>query len=195
MKWEILFVLLFVLFPLLQGLLGRGGEPPQLPSAGEEHDDFADIPALPHEAEPFPDEEEHVPGLQAHRERVASGLEALHGPPLEPLSDEEDHVPGLLARRERPAPQPEALHGPTVVSLEPLGPRPAPLRAAFDVEPSRMAEHARLRRGASAPAPAERRPPEPRLRLRGVGELRRAVLLAEVLGPPRSLRTLEDDER
>lgn len=166
MTWEILFVLLFVLFPLLQALLGRGGEPPQLPSeqdAAEEHDDLAGVPPLP------------VP------------LEA------EPFTDEEDHVPGLLARRARPAPPPEELHGPPVLSLEPLAPRPAPLRAAYDVEPGRFAEHARFRRVAEARA--ERRPAAPRLSLRGTGDLRRAVLLAEVLGPPRSLRTLEDDER
>ena len=163
MKWEILFVLLFVLFPLLQALLGRGGEATRLPSAGEEHDPFEGVPRLPIPAE------------------------------AEPFYDEEDHVPGLLARRERPAPEPEELHGPPVVSLEPLAPRPAPLRAAHDVEPSRIAEHARFRRGAQAPV--QRHAPEPRLRLRGAGDLRRAVLLGEVLGPPRSLRTLQDDER
>jgi len=158
-KWETLFVLLFVLIPLIQALLG-----PRAVDAGEEHDDPAVAPPLP------------VP-LQA-----------------EAFADEEDHVPGLLARGERPAPEPEELHGPPVLSLEPLAPRPSPLRAAFDVEPSRTAEHARFHRR-TARAAVERPAPEPRLQLRGAGELRRAVLLAEVLGPPRSLRTLEDDER
>jgi len=179
-KWEILFVLLFVLFPLVQGLLGRREEPPQLPSAEdgwEEHDDHGAVvpPPLPAEAH----EDDHVPGLLAGPEHPA---------------DEEDHVPGLLARRERLAAVPEELNAPPVVSLEPLAPRPAPLRPAFDVEPSRIGEHARSHRRA-AQAPAERPAPEPRLRLRDAGELRRAVLLGEVLGPPRSLRTLEDDER
>jgi len=163
-KWEILFALLFVVFPLLQALLGRGAEPPPADAEDEEHDDFAAVPPLPapQQAEPF--------------------------------ADEEDHVPGLMARRERPAPAPEELHGPPVVSLEPVAPRAAPLRAAFDVEPNRAAEHARLHRRA-VQAPVAPRPSEPRLKLRGAGELRRAVLVAEVLGPPRSLRTLEDDER
>lgn len=185
MKWEILFVLLFVLLPLLQALLGRGGEPPRLPSpedAREEHDEFAGAPPLPVPLGPEPawDEDDHVPGLMARRERPA---------------DEEDRVPGLLARRERPAPPPETLDAPVVVSLEPLAARPAPLRVAYDVEPSRSAEHARFHRRTAVQARPERRPSEPRLSLRGVGELRRAVLLGEVLGPPRSLRTLEDDER
>lgn len=165
MKWEILFALLFVVFPLLQSLLGRGAGPPAADAEEEEeHDDFAAAPPLPAPAQ------------------------------AEPFADEEDHVPGLLARGERPAPEPEELHGPPVVSLEPLAPRPAPLRAAFDLEPSRTAEHARFHLR-TAQAAVEPRPPEHRLRLRGPGELRRAVLLGEVLGPPRSLRTLEDDER
>ena len=164
MKWELLFVLLFVIFPLLQALLGRGGEPPVLDPGEEEYDDLAGVPPLPLPVE------------------------------AEPFTDEEDHVPGLLARRERPEPEPEELHGPPLVSLEPLAARPAPLRAAFDVEPNRIAEHARFHRR-TAHVAADPQPPESRLRLRGAGDLRRAVLLAEVLGPPRSLRTLEDDER
>ena len=94
---------------------------------------------------------------------------------------------GDLAPVERPAL--EALDGAPVVSLEPLDPRPVPRRTAQDAEPNRAEEHARFRRKAAA-EPADPTPDAaPFLDAR---ELRRALLMAEVLGPPRSLRPLED---
>lgn len=93
------------------------------------------------------------------------------------------------ARPERPAPALEELDGAPVVSLEPLAPRPEPRRAAKDAEPSRAEEHARFRRKVAAPAdPAPDAAP-----FLDARELRRAMLMAEVLGPPRSLRPLEED--
>jgi hypothetical protein len=87
--------------------------------------------------------------------------------------------------------EPPALPDSGVVSLEPLDPRPAPARMAFDVEPSRRAEHARFHRRVAAPEPVEA-PAVPRLRIRDAGELRRAVILAEVLDRPRALRPLDE---
>jgi hypothetical protein len=97
---------------------------------------------------------------------------------------------GLAAARpERAAPALEALDGQAVVTLEPLAPRPVPRRDARDAEPDRAEEHARFRRkGAAAPADAPSGA-EPFL---DAGELRHALRMAEVLGPPRSLRPLED---
>lgn len=98
--------------------------------------------------------------------------------------------PAPAERGGRPAPLPEDVNGPAVVSLEPLDVRPP----AYDVEPNRAAEHRRFHRGV-APTPSEVQDtagPLPRL---DAAELRRAVLLAEVLGPPRSLRPLGDGDR
>jgi hypothetical protein len=81
------------------------------------------------------------------------------------------------------------VNGSAVVSLEPLDARPP----AFDVEPNRAAEHRRFHRGV-APTPPEVQDTAGPLARLDAAELRRAVLLAEVLGAPRSLRPLGDGD-
>ena len=102
-----------------------------------------------------------------------------------------------VERQARPEPAPEELQGTPVVSLEPLAPRSAPTRMAYDVEPRRAAEHARFHRRAAAQETREPPVAAPllQLRLHEPGELRRAMLLAEVLGKPRALRPLDEENR
>jgi hypothetical protein len=116
--------------------------------------------------------------------------------PAPPADPDSPALPGgtmraadVAGRPERPAPALEALDGPPLVSLEPLAPRPDPRRTARDAEPSRAEEHARFRRKDAAPPADPVAGAAPFLDAR---ELRRAMLMAEVLGPPRSLRPLED---
>ena len=129
------------------------------------------------------------PAAPVRRERLPGPAEAA--PILLTVTRRADSAPEAMMRPERPAPTLEALESPAVVSLEPLAARPVPRRSARDAEPSRAEEHARLRRKAAAPAQTDPASgAEPFLDAR---ELRRAMLMAEVLGPPRALRPLEED--
>ena len=95
---------------------------------------------------------------------------------------------------EVPAPAPSPIEA---VSLESTAP---PL--VVSLEPTRIdraAEHARFRARTAAPVPVVSGPP-PRTSgfglagmLRERGGLRRAVVLAEVLGPPRSLQPIDSE--
>jgi hypothetical protein len=106
---------------------------------------------------------------------VVREAEAL---PHETAWDDEE----AIVRAERPAPVLEELEGPQVLSLEPLDARPA----LYEAEPDRAGEHARFHRRVAAPEAREEAAPP----FLDAGGLRRAMLTAEVLGAPRSLRPL-----
>ena len=172
MSWEALLFIAFLLLPMLQGLVQRKA-PPRLPP---------------------PDREREVPddgagwsegwGEWAHEENSSTAAEPEHSPlSVQPTAD--SRATATL----------EAAPETTVVSLEPLAPRPLPARTSREVAPDRTAEHARFHTRVAVSTP----PPRPaahheRLRLRTPGELRRAVLLSEVLGAPRALRPLEAEK-
>ena len=95
----------------------------------------------------------------------------------------------------------DSIHTREAISLEPVTASEVALRplpeapVALDAEVDRSREHLRFHDKYFKPAP-----PPPRLdrladHLRSRAEVRRAILLAEVLGPPRSLRGLEDEQR
>ena len=172
MSWEALLFIAFLLLPMLQGLVQRK-TPPRLPP---------------------PDREREVPGdgagwsegwgEWAHEEDSSIAAEPEHSPlAVQPTADS------------RAAVMLEAAPETTVVSLEPLAPRPVPVRTSREVAPDRTAEHARFHKRVAASTPTPRPAVhEGRLRLRAPGELRRAVLLSEVLGAPRALRPLEAEK-
>ena len=91
-----------------------------------------------------------------------------------------------------------AVYAPESVALS-VAPRPLPaVPAALDVEVDRDAEHARFHTRIDPPRrspPARglpRRTSSPLADLRDPAALRRAVVAAEILGPPRALRDLGD---
>lgn len=88
--------------------------------------------------------------------------------------DEDDREQDLPPRPAEP-PVPAEPAGPTVVSME-------------DLHVDRKAEQERLRgRPKTLPPPPAAPPPRLTRLLSGRADLRRAVLLSEILGPPRSL--------
>lgn len=164
MRVEAAVVLLVVLLPFLWLLLSPATASPRLPAAA----------APRRTADDMEDEMPDVPPLPAGRMRAA-----------------EAPAPEAVARPERLAPAPEALDGHAVVSMEPLAARPAPRRTAQDAEPNRVEEHARFRRRVAAPSQAD--PAAEAAPFLDARELRRTLVMAEVLGPPRSLRPLGED--
>lgn len=175
MEWvEVVLFLLFIVLPLLQGLLGRdkkGGDPK--PSHPEEPE-FTELASEP------PTE------LSAWDELFGAG--ATPAAASEPEEIEPEQAPVGLDT----APV-------EIVSLEPVEElREVPVAEAVfaaDASPpldqvriDRRAEHIRFHTRVDAPSA-----PEPTRRslgrdLHDPDQLRRAVILAEVLGPPRSLQ-------
>jgi hypothetical protein len=168
---QLLFLLLFFILPLLMQWLERRGR--------------ADSPPEPGEVDPEREAAEEV--ASARRERVEPGEAAEPGwsdewgewPVAEEIAAEEvvdeERALELAALQERLPPEvvPEAVRvSAPVVSLE----SPAAARAS-------------TRRPAVADVIPPRRSTPPRLAalLRTRAEVRRAVLLAEVLRPPRAL--------
>jgi hypothetical protein len=124
---------------------------------------------------------------------LAAWQEAVNAARLQTEAAQRPHAPDALDSMEAPtlvlppvasAPRGEPVLLPAVVA------KPAALVKRAPVEVAtvdRDAEHARFHERIT-PAPAGA--PSAR-RIRGAGELRRAVLLSEVLGPPRALRELD----
>jgi hypothetical protein len=178
--FEILIVLLFIVFPLLQQVLGqrKGGEQPPANGEGE-------------------GEGQSDPARQDARGRGTTGSSAPAAPsghgtpeveswsvdwgawPAQPGEDElveagTEEVPVEVPEPRRPSRVWDA----SVVSLEPL-------------HVDRKAEHARFHaRTAPVVRPVKERPPRIASLLRGREGLRRAVLLSEVLGLPTAFREL-----
>lgn len=189
---EILVLLAFIFFPLLQALLERagkrGGEEP-LPPAGQE-------PEIEAPAQVVVAERAHTePARTSSPEHWSAGWGSWPGEEhaeeeirtIEQLSAEEvvteDEADELIAYQERYAARqiPEATRVTVpVVSMEQL-------------QVDRGAEHRRFHdRIAVAPRPSPRVEQRPLRRiLRRPAAVQQAILLAEVLGPPRALRPPE----
>jgi len=172
---EVILLLVFVGAPLLGRLLQGKGQPP------------------PDSSLPFPEEEE--------REGIPFEIPAPQGgwsSEWETWPEPAEKEPVVVLRKQ----EAEDIHTAEAVSLEPVTrveplrrPLPAPAVSLDVVEVDRRVEHERFHRKLAPRAP--RPPPDLRpsrsqspLRdqLRSRSEVRRAVILAEVLGPPRSLR-------
>jgi hypothetical protein len=201
MDWyTLLLIFLFIVLPLIQQFLdkrrGQGELPPEeeelpppmrrQPPRAERREAPRETPPAPRRVEepswseewgrwpsPVPvEEQEQEQERERERERAAPRVERIEErPPPEPLLP----VP-------EPVPFPARFELPQVISLERL-------------EVDREAEHRRLQArfaATDAPPPSVHRGHR---RAAGLlqtrGDLRRAVLLAEVLGPPRSRRELK----
>lgn len=153
--FEILVLLLFVAFPLLQQLLGRKG--------GEEEEQAME-PAPPEVEAPRPAAE-----APPRPEGWSTGWGAW---PEEEAATEESGIEAYV---------PEAVRvADPVVSLE-------------NVHVDRAAEHARIHRIHAQPV-AGRKRDRPRVAalLRSEADVRRGIVLAEILGPPAALRAPRD---
>lgn len=167
MDWvQVLLVLLFIIFPLLEGLASRRRRPPadQEPSAS-----LPDIPTR--EPAALPDSD-------------SSAWDAWFGPEATAQRAEAEQEEERVAEEIQPI---------EAISLEPVDEIPEPVRVERVTVPEaaavdRMVEHERFHARYLAPAEVPRDPERLQERLRKPGELRRAVLLTEILGPPRSLQ-------
>lgn len=178
MDWiEYLLLFVFFVLPLLQGLLGGKKKTPTsgpLPDEAERQEEVAEARAR-EDRLPAPEGAESWSAgwgswpEPAELERVAE---------IEVMDEEEALELTALQERLRPEDASEAVRVTTpVVSLESL-------------EVDRAGEHKRFhhRVDAALPVPGGAAGPRVATLLRGREQLRRAVLLAEVLGPPRGLR-------
>ncbi|BDG61412.1 hypothetical protein [Caldinitratiruptor microaerophilus] len=177
--FSLLLFLIFVVFPLLGRARPGPRAPRDRPPARTPEPGRPAVPGTPRGPVAFP-----IPGL----EELLRESEDLSQPP----------APEPAARRDAPGEGTPGGEG-GVRSLEPVAPADA-LGTAIEAEAGDVrAEAERIAReaeaiGALAAGPGERpprRPPEPRARrartFGGREDLARAVLLREVLGPPRAL--------
>jgi hypothetical protein len=160
---ELLFVLfLFYVGAQVAGALGKKGEGNALPPGAE---------AAPPDA--------HLPAPDAWWEEA-------HGE-----ADEAEAVPDFEAAAYEPEPVEIAPYEPPAEQVIPA--RPFRAELSMEGEVDRQAEHSRFHARIDRPAERVQRPASARDTLgglRGGDALRRAVLAAEVLGPPRALRDL-----
>ncbi|HEV2146648.1 MAG TPA: hypothetical protein VGR37_04460 [Longimicrobiaceae bacterium] len=197
MDWfEILLVIIFFGAPLLGRIFKP--DPPQETLPPVETEGYGEQPAR------IPAPAEARQGAQAPVPATADGgWSAGWGawPGMETEEDEEEYAPEAeRGTALRPA-DPEGIHTVEAVSLEPVSPvlyeRPLPAQVPVSLELAqvdRKAEHARLHARFAKPAAAPRpRPDRLADHLRSRTELRRAILLAEALGPPRSLQPLREE--
>ena len=162
---QLVFLLLLVVVPLIQALLGQRGK------AGEQEE--TSLPSLPAESPAGAGGEEASAWDQWFDPTAANTTKADPTQYQEPPAEE---IPPFEA-----------------ISLEPVDEKREPVTIevtapADAVDVNRIAEHDRFQPRYLAAPPAR---PEPRVladHLRTRDEIRRAVLLSEVLGPPRSLQ-------
>ncbi|MDQ3310417.1 MAG: hypothetical protein M3497_09855 [Gemmatimonadota bacterium] len=171
MDWiQVGFLLLFIVLPLLQGLAGRMRRPP---ADGEPSASLPEIATREPDAAPVDDTSAWDAWFEPH----AGGAEQVEaGQGEERLAEEIHPVEAISLEQFDEAPPPVVLE------------RVVHMAAPEPVEIDRDAEHVRFHSrfpAAVQPPPRSETLPE---RLRRPGELRRAIILAEVLGPPRSLR-------
>jgi len=177
---DLILLLVFAGFPLLQFVLERlGGKKPPPPPDLDWPDD-PEVPAFP--GEPRAQQTATLP--EAAPDRWSESADAWSAETLESLASEEvvteQEANELIALQERAAslriPEATRVHVP-VVSLESL-------------QIDRKEEHGRFHRLVAPPPPVVRTSAATTLRasLLSPRELRRAVILTEVLGPPVSLR-------
>lgn len=169
MDWvQVLLVLLFIIFPLLEGLASRRRRPP----ADEEQEPSASLPDIPtREPAALPDSD-------------SSAWDAWFGPEAATQRAEAGQGEERVAEEIQPI---------EAISLEPVDEIPEPVRVERVTVPEavvvdRMVEHERFHARYLAPTAPPGPPDALQERLRKPGELRRAVLLTEILGPPRSLQ-------
>jgi hypothetical protein len=180
---ELIFILIIVALSLLGNVAKQPPRPPpQVP------------PRVP-EGDPFrPEREPAEPGVGVPPATWLPGPPAGPRAPAPVFWDEEEEP------EEEERPPLEVVPAFESVSLEPaaraddVAPRPEPVRPVLEAtEVDRQAEHARLHRTIEGAPPPSARAPGTLSRLRDHGMLRRAVVAAEVLGPPLALRP--PDER
>lgn len=178
---DVLLILVFLVFPLLQQLLGRLGSPrPPAPPPGTEEE--GEGVAAPMEWERHPDLPGPAPEPRPERPReweAWTAEAAAEEIASREVVDEEEAAELTVLQARLPAETvPEAVRvSSPVVSMEAL-------RVERPAKPARIPARAE-----AAPVPERsRRPSRTRELLRGPGDLRRAVLLSEVLGPPKGLR-------
>ncbi len=171
---EILIAVLFLGLPLLGRLLGGSAPPPTLPPPPESGGATpARLPAPVAVPEPVggwgdwpgdeeaDEEDEALDEVAGDHDLDVDSIHTAEALSLEPISASEGVVRAL------PAPLPAALDAPAV---------------------DRRAEHERFHRKVAGPAAPAPRPDRLADHLRSRAEVRRAILLAEVLGPPKSLQ-------
>lgn len=201
--FELLIILLFIVLPLLQQMLGKREEPGTTDGLPED-DDAERLPGMDREGATRPS----TPAGPAARTggtgdgTVASGGWAADWGEWPDEETEREEAEGMSI---------EALERPEVVEVPPTDAAvrdtsgrpatpysyddPARARAASRVvsleklHVDRAAEHARFHTRPERPtAGVGRRPPRIAALLEDPDELRRAILLAEVVGPPAALR-------
>lgn len=163
----------FVVLVFFVAFLGRRGSAPKMPTAGGAEGNAPRPEALTLGSLLTAWQEAMV----AARQQAEGAEEA--GELSEPQMPARALPPVLPMRREGAAVLPAVMAAPAALVKR------APVEVATV---DREAEHARFHERI-APAPAH--PASARPHIRNAGELRRAVLLSEVLGPPRALRELD----
>ncbi|HEX7242737.1 MAG TPA: hypothetical protein VF263_20785 [Longimicrobiaceae bacterium] len=174
---EILIAVLFLGIPLLGRLLGGSAPPPTLPpppAGGGEAPARLPAPAPVAVPEPVGGWGDW-PGDEEEADEEDEALDEVAG----------DHDLDV-----------DSIHTAEAMSLEPISASegvvralPAPLPASLDVlVVDRSGEHERFHRRIAALAAPAPRPDRLADHLRSRSEVRRAILLAEALGPPKSLR-------
>lgn len=173
--FEILIVLLFIVFPLLQQVLGQKKDPELPPSEGEKdaEPEAARRGGTGRSPAPAPRVGERSTGEE--RWSVDWGAWPAEPDEEELVEVEAEELPMEVTQPRRSRPVRDE---PTVVSLEPL-------------HVDRKVEHARFHARTDPVLPPVRtRQPRVAALLRGRGGLRNAVLLSEVLGLPTAFREL-----
>ena len=177
------FLLLIVFVALVRWLASRAKSQPQTPQS----------PPMPPPSRPISRGGE----TQTEEERVRRFLEALGQPPgtTPPKAVPRRRAvqpkifPNLPPLKTKPPPLPEVASAPPALPFEKPSITPTTTReAAFEV-------HDVARQTSSEPAPDTRSVPaawfDPRLKLGTPQDLRTAIVLREIFGPPRSLQSFD----
>jgi len=175
------FLLLIVFVALVRWLASKAKAQPQNPQS----------PPTPPPSRPISRGVE----TQTEEERVRRFLEALGQPPgttppkIAPRRAIQPKIfPRLPPLKTKPPPLPEVASAPPPLSLETPAVTPLTREAAFEV-------HDVARQTSSEPAPETRSVPtmrfDPRVKLGTPDDLRTAIVLREIFGPPRSLQPLD----
>lgn len=211
--FEILFIALFILFPVMEGILRKRGKP-QGPDQVEERDADADADWSAPDEEPraasdmVSDDLWEVMTGETRRTQAGGGVEGERGAPRsmesaeppEPARERAGSGTGVDTAAEAPEdwrsapwvvddeaeerePVSAEYRGPEAYSLE--TPAPPPLEREV---PTAEVRHRAFHRLIDRPRPKRKRHMSPLMRsLRSPDGLRQAVLLKEILGTPKGL--------
>lgn len=186
MDWfTVLLFVIFIVLPLLQQFLGK--DKPSQPPSSEQRDEWDwELPPMPESGErngrdvPRPARSESEP--------IGAKDVGGWGGEISDVADEE--IGGTLGTEDIPPTE-------RTLELPPLQPRTQPRVVSLEaLEIDRAAEHKRFHDRFVAPAPPAMRPRRgvrSFSALRNPREIRRAIILAEVLGPPRAIRPIEPE--